>query len=99
MAAYVEEIHEFKKPDLYYAATSGLNKTAGSILWISTTAGVGQTTIAWDMYEYAKRVATARRFSFKQMMTRIGATNRCGATRILGLLLATPHRRPAKVRS
>jgi phage terminase large subunit-like protein len=57
VAAYVDEIHEFKKPDLYYAITSGLNKTAGSILWISTTAGVGQTTIAWDMYEYAKRVA------------------------------------------
>jgi phage terminase large subunit-like protein len=55
--AFVDELHEFKKGDLYYAITSGLNKTAGSLLWIATTAGVGQTTIAWDMYEYAKRVA------------------------------------------
>jgi phage terminase large subunit-like protein len=55
--AFVDELHEFKKGDLYYAITSGLNKTAGSLLWIATTAGVGQTTIAWDMYDYAKRVA------------------------------------------
>jgi phage terminase large subunit-like protein len=55
--AFVDELHEFKKGDLYYAITSGLNKTAGSLLWIATTAGVGQTTIAWDVYEYAKRVA------------------------------------------
>lgn len=54
---FVDELHEFKKGDLYYAITSGLNKTAGSLLFIATTAGVGQTSIAWDLYEYAKRVA------------------------------------------
>lgn len=53
----MDELHEFKKGDLYYAITSGLNKTAGSLLWIATTAGCGQTSIAWDVYEYAKRVA------------------------------------------
>jgi phage terminase large subunit-like protein len=55
--AFVDELHEFRKGDLYYAITSGLNKTAGSLLFIATTAGVGQTTIAWDLFEYAKRVA------------------------------------------
>lgn len=55
--AFVDELHEFKKGDLYYAITSGLNKTAGSLLFIATTAGVGQTTIAWDMFDYAKRIA------------------------------------------
>jgi phage terminase large subunit-like protein len=55
--AFVDELHEFKKGDLYYAITSGLNKTPGSLLFIATTAGVGQTTIAWDLYDYAKRVA------------------------------------------
>lgn len=55
--AFVDELHEFKKDDLYNAITTGLNKTAGSLLWIATTAGVGQTTIAWNVYEYAKRVA------------------------------------------
>ena len=55
--AFVDELHEFKKGDLYYAITSGLNKNSRSLLFIATTAGVGQTTIAWDLYEYAKRVA------------------------------------------
>jgi phage terminase large subunit-like protein len=54
--ALVDELHEFTKPDLYDAIKTGLNKTAGSLLFIATTAGVGQTSIAYDVYQYALKV-------------------------------------------
>lgn len=52
-----DEVHLYKNRNLYDAITTGLNKTAGSLLIIATTAGVGQTNIGWETYEYARRVA------------------------------------------
>lgn len=54
---FADELHEFSKADLYEAMTTGLNKTAGSLLFIGTTAGVGTTTAAYSVYEYALKVA------------------------------------------
>lgn len=52
----VDELHEFTKPDLFDAIRTGLNKSPGSLLFIATTAGVGQTSIAYDMFAYALKV-------------------------------------------
>lgn len=54
---FADELHEFAKADLYEAMTTGLNKTAGSLLFIGTTAGVGTTTAAYSVYEYALKIA------------------------------------------
>ncbi len=54
---FADELHEFTKADLYEAMTTGLNKTAGSLLFIGTTAGVGTTTAAYSVYEYALKIA------------------------------------------
>lgn len=52
----VDELHEFTKPDLFDAIRTGLNKTPGALLFIATTAGAGQTSIAYDIYSYALKV-------------------------------------------
>ncbi|MEP7457064.1 terminase TerL endonuclease subunit [Phyllobacterium sp. SB3] len=54
----VDELHEFTKSDLYDAMQTGLNKSANTLMFIATTAGVGTTTAAYNVYEYAKRVAS-----------------------------------------
>ncbi|MDN2581644.1 terminase TerL endonuclease subunit [Aquibium sp. ELW1220] len=56
--ALVDELHAWKKRDLWDALKTGLVKTAGSLLVVTTTAGVGRENIAYDMYAYAKQVAT-----------------------------------------
>lgn len=52
-----DEIHAWKKRDLWEALRTGLVKTAGSLQVIITTAGRGQTNIGFEAYDYARRVA------------------------------------------
>ncbi|RTL96148.1 terminase large subunit [Ancylobacter aquaticus] len=52
-----DELHAWKKRDLWDVLRSGLVKTAGSLLIVATTAGRGQENIAWDIVEDARKVA------------------------------------------
>lgn len=58
--ALVDELHAWKKRDLWDAIRTGLVKTPGSLLVITTTAGVGQENLAYSEYKYAKQVATGQ---------------------------------------
>jgi phage terminase large subunit-like protein len=55
---FADELHEFSKSDLYDAMSTGLNKSVNTLMFIGTTAGVGTTTAAYNVYEYATRVAS-----------------------------------------
>ncbi len=52
-----DELHAWKKRDLWDVLRSGLVKTPGSLMVVATTAGRGQENIAWDIVEDARRVA------------------------------------------
>lgn len=54
---FADELHEFDKADLYDAMITGLNKSANTLMFIGTTAGVGTTSAAHNVYEYAMKVA------------------------------------------
>jgi phage terminase large subunit-like protein len=56
--ALVDELHAWKKRDLWDAIRTGLVKTPGSLLVITTTAGIGHENLAYNEYRYAKQVAT-----------------------------------------
>jgi len=56
--ALVDELHAWKKRDLWDAIKTGLVKTPGSLLVVTTTAGIGRENIAYDMYAYARQVAS-----------------------------------------
>ncbi|WP_246737854.1 MULTISPECIES: terminase large subunit [Rhizobium] len=56
--ALVDELHAWKKRDLWDAIKTGLVKTPGSLLVVTTTAGIGRENVAYDMYSYAQKVAT-----------------------------------------
>jgi phage terminase large subunit-like protein len=52
-----DELHAWKKRDLWDVLRSGLVKVKGSLLVVATTAGRGHDNIAWDIVEDARRVA------------------------------------------
>ncbi|WP_457664073.1 terminase large subunit [Sinorhizobium medicae] len=52
-----DEVHIWKGSDLWEALRTGLSKTPGSLLVIATTAGRGQENLAFDTYDYARKVA------------------------------------------
>ncbi|MEQ1405639.1 terminase TerL endonuclease subunit [Neorhizobium sp. Rsf11] len=52
-----DELHAWKKRDLWDVLRSGLVKTPGSLLVVATTAGRGRENIAWDIVDDARRVA------------------------------------------
>ncbi|PZP72304.1 MAG: terminase [Delftia acidovorans] len=56
--ALIDELHAWKKRDLWDAIKTGLVKTPGSLLVVTTTAGIGRENVAHDMYQYARQVAT-----------------------------------------
>lgn len=51
-----DELHAWKKRDLWDVLKSGLVKVKGSLLVVATTAGRGQENIAWDIVEDARKV-------------------------------------------
>ncbi len=53
----MDEIHAWPKRDLWEALKTGLLKTPGSLNVITTTAGRGQESIAYEQYSYARKVA------------------------------------------
>lgn len=53
----VDELHAWKKRDLWDALRTGLVKVPGSLMVIITTAGRGQENIAFDIVDYARKVA------------------------------------------
>ncbi len=55
--ALVDEIHAWPKRDLWDVIRTGLVKTPGSLLVVITTAGRGQENIAFDVIDYARKVA------------------------------------------
>jgi phage terminase large subunit-like protein len=52
-----DELHAWKKRDLWDVLRSGLIKTPGSLLIVATTAGRGQENIAHDIVDDARKVA------------------------------------------
>lgn len=52
-----DELHAWKKRELWDVLRSGLVKTPGSLLVVATTAGRGQENIAWDIVNDARKVA------------------------------------------
>lgn len=56
-AVFLDELHVLKNRKLWRALKTGLPKVPGSLLCITTTAGRGQTGLAWEEYEYARKVA------------------------------------------
>lgn len=55
--ALVDELHAWPKRDLWDVLRTGLVKTPGSLLTVITTAGRGQNNVAFDIVDYARRVA------------------------------------------
>jgi phage terminase large subunit-like protein len=55
--ALVDELHVFKNAELWKAIKSSLPKTQGSLLVVATTAGRGQENIAFEIVDYARKVA------------------------------------------
>jgi phage terminase large subunit-like protein len=53
----LDEIHEWKGRALYDAIEEGLGKTSNTLKFIATTAGAGQETVAFEIYDYACKVA------------------------------------------
>jgi phage terminase large subunit-like protein len=52
-----DELHAWPKRDLWDVLRSGLPKTRGSLLVVATTAGRGQENIAFEIVDYARKVA------------------------------------------
>lgn len=52
-----DELHAWKKRDLWDVLRSALPKTPGALLVIATTAGRGQENVAFELYDYARKVA------------------------------------------
>jgi phage terminase large subunit-like protein len=55
--ALVDELHVFRNAELWKAIKSSLPKTQGSLLIVATTAGRGQENIAFEIVDYARKVA------------------------------------------
>jgi phage terminase large subunit-like protein len=56
--ALVDELWAHRKDALWHAIRTGLAKVAGSLLVIATTAGRGDTTPDFPIFDYAKKVAS-----------------------------------------
>jgi phage terminase large subunit-like protein len=52
-----DELHAWKKRDLWDVLRSGLPKTKGALVVVATTAGRGQENVAFELYDYARKVA------------------------------------------
>lgn len=55
-----DELHAWPKRDLWEALRTGLVKTSGGLAVIITTAGRGQENIAFDLFAYARKVASGK---------------------------------------
>lgn len=55
--ALVDELHAWPKRDLWDVLRTGLVKVPGSLCVVITTAGRGQENVAFDIVDYARKVA------------------------------------------
>jgi phage terminase large subunit-like protein len=55
--AIADELHSWKKRELWDVLRTGLTKTPGSLLVVATTAGRGQDNLAHDIVDYARKVS------------------------------------------
>lgn len=55
--ALVDELHAWKKRDLWDVISTGMRKVTASLKIIITTAGRGQENIAYEIVDYARKVA------------------------------------------
>ncbi len=53
-----DELHAWKKRDLWDVLRTGLVKVPGGLQVVITTAGRGQQNVAFELYDYARRVAS-----------------------------------------
>ena len=53
-----DEVHAWPTRDLWDVLRTSMGKRDNPLTVITTTAGEGQTSFAWDLYEYARKVAT-----------------------------------------
>ena len=53
----VDELHAWKKRDLWDVISTGMRKVAGSLKIVITTSGRGQENIAYEIVDYARKVA------------------------------------------
>ncbi|MGH6895773.1 MAG: terminase large subunit [Geminicoccaceae bacterium] len=51
-----DELHIWRGRQLWDVLRTGAAKSKHSLLWVITTAGAGQDSVAYDIYSYAKRV-------------------------------------------
>ncbi len=58
--ALMDEIHAWKKRDLFDVIRTGLVKVPGSLSIIITTAGRGQENIGFQIIDYARKVASGK---------------------------------------
>src|SRR5690606_21664202 len=56
--AIYDELHVFKSSKLWSAIQTGLPKVKEPLQIVITTAGRGQEGLAWERYQYARKVAT-----------------------------------------
>lgn len=56
--AIFDELHVYKNRKLWRALRTGLLKVPDTLLVMITTAGRGQSGLAWDEYQYARKIAT-----------------------------------------
>lgn len=55
--ALIDELHAWKKRDLWDVIRTGLVKVPGALQLVISTAGRGHENIAWDVVDYARKVA------------------------------------------
>lgn len=55
--ALVDELHAWKKRDLWEVISTGMVKVPGSLRIVITTAGRGQENVAYEIVDYARKVA------------------------------------------
>lgn len=58
--ALIDEIHAWKKRDLWDVIKTGLVKVPNSLCIVITTAGRGQENIAFEVIDYARKVAAGK---------------------------------------
>jgi phage terminase large subunit-like protein len=56
--ALIDELHAWKKRELWDVISTGMRKVSGSLKIVISTAGRGQENVAWDTVDYARKVAS-----------------------------------------
>lgn len=55
--ALIDELHAWKKRELWDVVSTGMRKVSGSLKIVISTAGRGQENVAYELVDYARKVA------------------------------------------